>query len=299
MFHTTSQIRRPRRLIATIAIAVAALVFSACTDGGSSDATVPISTSTAAPAEGPSVGYVRATWKQELDVQCANPETIDNGGSDSAVIEIWGPTDEGRYRADMIAPNGRTETVIADVGDDGRVIESWGTYQLAYPPSADKSFNDLTAFRIVDCVLSTANSRMSHTVSNGPYSPGRIPFAHLIPVGEQRAVDVVETLPVMATERRVDTWMGEQFDVFIIDPEPPPGITSVQRSEFWVSQATGLVGRYLWSGQSNRTGSFEGAVEFVERGTRALDSVKFNPFGLEHVTDRFDLPDDAGATADG
>ena len=94
----------------------------------SADTTVVVDANTTTTMAGPTVGYVRITWRQDLDVRCTTPETFDNNGADSAVIEVWGPTDDGRWRADMIAPSGETEVVIADVAEDGTVLQSWGTY---------------------------------------------------------------------------------------------------------------------------------------------------------------------------
>lgn len=241
---------------AIIASLLAAMSLAGCTSQPS-ESTTRQNLGASTVIDGPTVGYVRITWRQDVDVRCTTPETFDNGGADSAVIEVWGPTQAGRWRADMIAPNGETEVVIADVVEDGTVLQSWGTYHWANPMPTGSPFEEVTAFRHVECVTSTPTSRESLSVSDGPYSPGRLPFPQLIPVGDRR-IDVVEVLPDIATDRRTDEWMGAEYDVFISASEPPPDQTGQsQETEFWLNRETELIDRVVNSNRSTQTGSEE------------------------------------------
>jgi len=80
------------RLTTAVAL-VLGLTSGACVAPESAGATTaPAVTSTASTNAGPTVGYVRITWRQDIDARCATGDKSDNGGADSAVIEVWGPT---------------------------------------------------------------------------------------------------------------------------------------------------------------------------------------------------------------
>ena len=114
----------------------------------------------------------------------------------------------------------------------------------------------------------------------------------MIPVGDRR-IDVVEVLPDIATDTRADRWMGTEYEVFISASEPPSGTTGeTQESEFWMNRETGLIDRVVNSNRSTRTGSEESVVEFVERSSRPLDSVSFEPTDLQQVTNLREFRED-------
>ena len=108
-----------------------------------------------------------------------------------------------------------------------------------------------------------------------------------------RRIDVVEVLPDIATDTRTDTWMDTEYEVFISAAEPPSGRTGErQESEFWLNRETGLIDRVVNSNRSTQTGSEESVVEFVERSTRPLDSVSFDPAGLQQITNLREFQED-------
>lgn len=262
------------------ATAAVALIVSGCTSARPAETTNPIKAPEEQPV-GPMVGYVKITWDLQVDVDCQGRETVDNGGFDSAVIEVWGPTPDGRFRSDITAPNGQVETVIVDLAADGSTIRNWSTHP-SFDPSTMREFGQLTVFRNVECVEQLGNNRESQQMTSPPYSPGHVPFADLVPTSKTPRIDFLAVLAEIATETRTDTWNGTTFDVYVLelDATGRDARPSQSRIEYWKSRHDGLIQRFVAENNSSGLGSSSTFVEFVERSERSLDSVNFSTAGL-------------------
>lgn len=86
-----------------------------------------------------------------MEMSCQGMDIEDNGGFDSATIEMWGPTSDNLYRLDATAPDGTVERQILETDADGRPVRGW-----YFAPFIDSE--EETVFRVTDCSEPPADS---------------------------------------------------------------------------------------------------------------------------------------------
>lgn len=249
-------------------------------------------------AVGPTVEYVSMNWVQRVDVDCGGRRLEDNGGFDDATIEIWGPTEGNRFRADVTAPNGIVESLITDFSPEGRLLRAWATLPLSNR-GGGRTFDD-TVFRNAECVLEGAGFTESEEVASPPYFPMSLPFPEFVQISEQRQSELAARLTEIATTTTRDTWLDQPVTVYSWELPPIPGDGGVrERREYWVSD-DGLTQRTEWQREFPDGRRDTVVVEVIERRTRALEAVDFStaPLHLAAVrpgtTDRAPTPTTRG-----
>jgi hypothetical protein len=223
------------------------------------------------PIGGGSIPYVRLAWSQEVEMRCIGMETIDDGGFDSAVIEIWGPNEEAFYRVDVTAPDGTVERQIVDTSE--------------YPDTrmwSDPGVRDFgSGFRSTECLVSAGSS----------YSFFQPPISHsLFPVeftglfaasyGEE-ASEIEVRLSAFYDRIRDDTWIGSPVVVYSRTNTWTDEFGSGETiEEIWVDVVNGRVERMATEFDLELMAQGAFGMEVVERSEVAANSVSFSTEGL-------------------
>jgi hypothetical protein len=223
------------------------------------------------PTGGGSIPYVRLAWTNEVEMRCVGMETVDNGGFDSAVIEIWGPNEEAFYRVDVTAPDGTVERKVVDTSE--------------YPDTRQWSNPDLfdfgSGFRSTDCLVSAGNSM---SVSQPPVFVDLFPaeFTELFSAfyGEDLS-EIERRLNDFYDRIRDDTWRGSTVVVY--------SRTNTWTDEFGLGETIEEISVDIVNGRVERSVTqfdleliAQGiiTIEVVERAEIAPDSVSFSTEGL-------------------
>lgn len=135
---------RTRRWVAVAAVAAALLLFAPLVflggsdnpDTGSGDelpgpadttTTIILGSGTSSPpdAQFDSAQFIRLRFFQELNLECAGLEVVDNGGFDEYEAEIWIDNDAGYARLSLTYPDGSTYDLMLK-GEPGDWDQAWG-----------------------------------------------------------------------------------------------------------------------------------------------------------------------------
>jgi len=230
----------------------------------------------------PTVDYVRIAWSQAVEPRCLGMDVRDTGGFDSATIEVWGPNADGRYRADITAPDGSVERVVADVGVEGDTRRAWATYPMI---GGEALFEEATAFRSVECV--TSDGRTSYGVTDSPYVPTHIPgLAFMSP----RVGASLSSGNESVTEVRSDEWRGNDVVVYVTRDTSAMEVGDRDLGlERWVDPATDLLQRMVFAVDVESLGHFETVSEVVDRQSVQVDDDHFSVEGLVASFDRSEM----------
>ena len=214
------------------------------------------------------LNYVRLEWIQELDVACTG-DVVDNGGFDSATVEMWGPTPEGLVRIDTTAPDGTVEREIVyqlDVLDFP--IRSWSNL------SPDVSVEDSSVFRVVLC----SNAQFVSILSGSPIEintyrhflvdPGLVDGLGVDLAAAQLAARGAVASEVMLGGRLVTLLTTEnsgsdEFGIFL------------RRSETWVDTDTRTFEKTTYTSETELLGYRLTTLTVVERASVDLGAVSF------------------------
>lgn len=129
-----SSLRRPLGVWAAVAAAVVVLVTFASvtllrpsTDRPLADGPAPtIPAGAVIESEYSAPDHSRLRFTQDLTLFCDGLETVDNGGFDSFVMDIWIDPDAGYARLGVDYPNGSTYDLILQ-GQPGNWSRAWGS----------------------------------------------------------------------------------------------------------------------------------------------------------------------------
>lgn len=229
----------------------------------------------AAPIED-TVAYVEISWDRDIDFQCGDLQTVDNGGYDHAKVEVWGPNADDLLRVDVTAPDGSIDRLITTFDPSESNSERvWYGYEGPDVARSDR------VYRVAECV--SKGPTVTH-VYYGPTQPpvgtsghpyaGFVAFPTAYPGGEPW--DFEASLSGIGTTRE-DEWRGIPVTVYT---EMSTG--SVQRyvSEHWVDSKARRYERLVQSSSDERYGTITESIAVVKRAAVPLDSVSFSVDGM-------------------
>jgi hypothetical protein len=227
------------------------------------------------PIGGGSIPYVRLAWSQEVDMRCIGMETIDDGGFDSAVIEIWGPNRQEFYRIDVTAPDGTVERLLVDATDFPEDSRWWSTPDHG-------AFG--RSFRSSECSTSVGNQSSSYSVSQPPVIHGLFPveFTGLFAEWYDAEQGEIEArLNDRFVRVRDDTWRGSPVVVYA-ESHTFTDEFGLTRSieERWVDLAAERVERLVTEFDTELIARSAVNIEVVERAEVAADTVSFSTEGM-------------------
>ncbi len=231
--------------------------------GGVAEATVP---------------HVRLTWTTQVTLRCEGMEPVDNGGFDSATIDIWGPTSNGMYRIDATAPDGAVELLMVEEPEFGRPVRAWSTAGLG-PGSG-------SLFRSAEC--SDPERSASYQMARPPLDSGGVFPLGFTPIPIQDADgNPIDLAYMFLGTRRQDRWHGETVTVFSATStsEDELGILS-STQERWVDLDERRVVRDISDLDQEVTGRTIVTMEALEHNEVALSDVSFSTDGLPLSLDR-------------
>jgi hypothetical protein len=229
------------------------------------------------------VDYVKLSWSQDVEMRCLGLETVDNGGFDSATIEIWGPNGEGLVRVDATAPDGTVERLIVEPGPFGGFpIRAWSSYESA--------LGDDTVFRVSECFEKTPGGSSSFSMANPPIRVDMHFFGVFVALSTERpdgtSRNVAEDLARNSTTRD-DEWRGVPVTVFESSGSWVDELGSYEHDrEIWFDAVAQRYERTMFFGDSEVLGRVRTTVEVVERDTVAVDTVSFSVVDLTLRMDR-------------
>ncbi|MEX0795536.1 MAG: PASTA domain-containing protein [Acidimicrobiia bacterium] len=164
----------------------------------------------AAPDED-TIDYIKLEYSSDANLVCQNSEGSDNGGFDTATIEIYGPNSENLTLMVATFPGGSTERMVVE-GDPMKPTRAWTTQpRLAGDPDYATGFHRATCDVIEAGLLSSRTS-----VLDAPYGPPRLPYTHLgIPQDADSWQRGVESGDILETE-----WNGRRALRLNLESEP-------------------------------------------------------------------------------
>lgn len=227
--------------------------------------------------------YVRIDWTQQVQMRCLGMDIEDNGGFDSATIEIWGPTPEGLHRLDATAPDGTVERQILEMAGD-RPIRAW--YSLRLIDSQRE-----TVFRVTDCAETGPGGSSSYSMAQppllfgltNPYQ-GFVGFPDSWPTG---SAELAEFLAQNYEDQRSDEWRDRAVTVFSDNHSGVDELGSfTRREELWVDLENRRAERHVIEMDSEILGRQSITTEVVERADLPSGDVSFDTSGLHQVFDR-------------
>lgn len=234
-----------------------------------------------------SIPYVRLAWSQDVELRCVGMETIDSGGYDSAVIEIWGPNQEDLYRIDVTAPDGSVERVIVDWTDFPQGRESWSTQ--------DESGSFGRRFRTTECSISEERNSTSYSVSQTPVEETGFAFPLeftelLAPAYAVNPSEIESRLSEIFDRIREDKWNDTPVVVYAFTNTWTDELGSGRHTqELWVDLVEGRAERSVTDSDTELIGRVVVVIEVVERAEVAANSVSFSTEGLVPGPN-FDIP---------
>lgn len=241
----------------------------------------------------PTIPYVRIQWTQQVEMRCQGMEIEDNGGFDSATIEIWGPTSDNLYRLDATAPDGTLERQILELGPNNRPIRAW--YSLPRIAGQEEA-----VFRVSACSEDAARSHSSYSMADPPLFP--MTFLHeefvRLPVARTAEGDSPSELDEFLTdrfdERRRDDWRGQTVTVYSRQRSGVNELGSfTETEELWVDLDERRAERHLSEGDSEVLGSLSLTREVIHRAAATTPEVSFDPSSLHLIFDRAEVDDEA------
>ncbi len=262
--------RGPLVVLASFVVTVAVIVDGvAMIRGGGSDA---VGSST--------VAYVKLAWSQEVELRCQGLDTVDNGGFDSATIEIWGPGTQGLIRVDATAPDGTVERLIVepDPLSPASPLRVWSSY-------GDMSGSD-TVLRTSGCLqLEPSGGTELRYLATSPILPekyGLVAYFVAIPIpGEDGTpLDVVDRLASTSNVREAE-WRGMPVTVYERSDSGGDSFGAYEEViEIWLDPAERRYERKVDVSDQELLGSSRTTTEVVERDTVPAGTVSFSIEGL-------------------
>lgn len=236
------------------------------------------------------VPYVRIEWTQQVEMRCLGMGIEDNGGFDSATIEIWGPSPEGLHRLDATAPDGTVERQILEMAGD-LPIRVW--YSLPLIASEEE-----TVFRVTDCTESGPDGSSSYSVAQPPLFAMVLQHQEFIRLSAAWAPevgtpsDLEEFLADGFDDHRRDEWRGQTVTVFSRNRSDVDELGSfARREELWVDLENRRAERHVIEVDSEVLGRQTVTREVVGREEVPSDNVSFDPAGLHDIFDRSQVAD--------
>jgi hypothetical protein len=226
------------------------------------------------PIGGGSIPYVRLAWTNEVEMRCVDMEIVDNGGFDSAVIEIWGPNQDELYRIDVTAPDGTVERQVVDTSEYPD-IRRW----------SDPGQQDFgNGFRTTECLITTGNHSSSYSVSQSPVFVGLYPeeFTGLFAewYGSEQG-EMEARLNEIYDRVRDDMWRGVPVVVYSRTNTGTDEFGFLETSEeIWVDLDDARAERLIRKFDAELVAQNATTLEVVERSDVAADSVSFSTEGL-------------------
>lgn len=228
------------------------------------------------------VPYVRIDWTQQVEMRCLGMDIEDNGGFDSATIEIWGPTPEGFHRLDATAPDGTVERQILEMAGD-RPIRAW--YSLRLIDSERE-----TVFRVTDCAETGPGGSSSFAMAQPPLFGVTHPYQELISFPDSWPTGPTELADFLAQnyeDQRSDEWRGRPVAVFSDNHSGVDELGSfTRREELWVDLENRRAERHVIELESEVLGRQSITIEVAERADLPPGDVSFGTSGLHQVFDR-------------
>jgi hypothetical protein len=223
-----------------------------------------------------SIPYVRLNWTQEVNMRCSGMETVDNGGFDSAVVEIWGPNDDDLYRIDATAPDGTVERLIVDLSDQPSGIGTWATYGVS-------TFAENTVFRVTECAIPDIGQHYSFARSPiEGFGVFPIEFVELPGVGDDgNPIDLESAMSANFDRVREDVWNGLPVVVFSRTSSVEDDLgTVVGVQTLWVDLNNRRAERHIIESQSELGGDLNTTIDVVERSNISESTVSFSTDAL-------------------
>lgn len=232
------------------------------------------------------VPYVRIDWTQQVEMRCQGMDIEDNGGFDSATIEIWGPTSDNFYRLDATAPDGTVERQTLETDGDGRPVRGWYFVPLG---DAEKE----SVFRVSHCGPSSGSYSMAQTplfpVSNQHQEFIRYPDTW----PADGPTDLAELLAERYDDQRRGEWRGQPVTVF---SRASSGVgelgSSIRREELWVDLENRRAERHMIEVDGEVLGRQTLTREVTDRAEVPSGDVSFDPTGLHETFDRSQIEEE-------
>lgn len=235
------------------------------------------------------IPYVRIDWTQEVELRCQGMDIEDNGGFDSATIDIWGPTSDNVYRLDATAPDGKVERQIVEIGADGRPIRAW--YSLPLINSVDE-----TVFRVADCSEAGPGGTSHYSMAQEPLFPMVLLHQEFIDLPNARAAqvespsDLEEFLADGFDDQRAGEWRGQPVTVFSRNSSGVDELGSfTRREELWVDLDNLRAERHVSETDSEVLGRLTVTKEVTDRAEISPGDVSFDRDGLHEIFDRSEI----------
>lgn len=235
------------------------------------------------------IPYVRMDWTQQVELRCEGMDIEDNGGFDSATIDIWGPTSDNVYRLDATAPDGTVERQIVEMGADNRPVRAW--YSLPLIDSVDE-----TVFRVTDCAETGPGGTSHYSMAQAPLFPMVLLHQEFIDLSTARAAQIEgpsdrrEFLADGFDDQRPDEWRGQPVTVFSRNSSGVDELGSfTRREELWVDLDDLRAERHISETDSEVLGQLTVTKEVTERAEISPGDVSFDPDGLHEVFDRSEI----------
>ncbi len=261
--------KRRRGLLVAVAAFVVTIVAIAAVVLPSGGGPSPVAAST--------VDYVKLAWSQDVEMRCVDMEIVDNGGFDSATIEIWGPNTDGLIRVDVTAPDGTVDRLITEYTPRNMTVQ-----QVWYVFAGPGSQRDIdSAYRAAECVEKPPGTTNSGYLTDPPFSVGWYAFGffNAIPVTtpDGEPLDFLADLADLRDGVRADQWRGIPVTVFeTTDSRLDQELGSIEStSEIWLDAAAGRYERQLGYHDIERLGVVASTIEVVERGAVPTSSISF------------------------
>lgn len=235
------------------------------------------------------VPYVQLEWSNQVEMRCEGMEIVDNGGFDSATIEIWGPNADNVFRVDATAPDGTVETVLVRMDETGRTVRAWASIER----------NSESVFRVTECTRSTGNSSESFSMADPPIHPrpGLFPQEFVgfpFRLANGTPVDLDDFLSASFDSQRDDTWRGIPVTVFTSSSQFEDELGENDRTEeIWVDLDNRRYERHLVDHDIESLGHYELTIETVDRSDASVHPDFFSDEGLTLTHDATGADDTA------
>lgn len=222
------------------------------------------------------VPYVQLDWSNQVEMRCDGMDIVDNGGFETATIEIWGPNADNVFRVDATAPDGTVETLVARMNETGRPVQAWA--------SIEESSESI--FRVTECTTSTGTSSESFSMADPPIypRPGLFPQEFVgfpFRLADGTPVDLDDFLSASFDSQREDAWRGIPVTVFASSRQFEDEFGENDRTEeIWVDLDNRRYERHLIDYDIEALGHFVLTIETVDRSDASVHPDLFSSDGL-------------------
>ncbi len=229
------------------------------------------------------VDHVQVRFTREVTAVCEGGTVSDSGGFDEATIDLYGPSADDRWRADVTFPDGSTQSFLYS-GSPDRPDRVWQR-----PGPEPPLFGVL--FRQVGCSYETPEGTTTWGLANPPFLTDRLPSQFLTtetrdPISGRRG-DLVDYLTSVGASVRPGTWQGTPVTVYktVTAYVDVVGRPSHGWSEWWVDPAGGRVVRTVDVGVHEGLGSWRTELAASSFATESPPVGFFEPEGMTLVRD--------------